>query len=86
VSVVKTKEKTLFLFDTFDSESFFFELFGNYSHLHGVYLNGDATESQTDELNDLLYVPETGEDKKGIVKLQQPTRDWTHFVKCGFIP
>lgn len=60
--------------------SFFFELEGDYSHLNKKYVNSDPW-SETKELNDLVY------DEKGNYKvetLEQPTKDWDVFVRCGF--
>ena len=80
----KMKEKTLFLFELFDSDSFFFELEGDYSRFNGEYINSSSTaDNIANELSLLVY--ETDGEVK-VTKLSKPTKDWTHFVKCGFIP
>lgn len=77
--------KTLFLFEDTGSDSSFFELEGDYRHLNNVYINaGDADDAdKEDELDKLVYKRLTGRFMPD--KLLEPTRDWTYFVKCGFI-
>ena len=76
-------DKTLFLFEMIPDESFFFELEGDHSHLNGAYINSNGcSEVDSDELNDIVF------DEQGgirVVQLTEPSKDWTHFVKCGFL-
>lgn len=82
--------KTLFCFiDESVMTPDFFELEGNYSHLNGVFINGDHSELW-DELTQILNTPyEWGHDcepfPQEIKILKEPTKDWDHFVVCGFI-
>lgn len=72
------------MFEQFPTRTFFFELAGDHSRLHDVYINStDSDEKLQDELNNLVCDPETG--KVVVTQLEVPTRDWTHFVKCGFL-
>jgi len=84
--------KTLFLFEELPEQSFFFELEGDYSRFNEIYINGSgpkgkaaqaAYEKLTDELNSLVYDPTEGTVL--VPKLDAPTKDWSHFVKCGMI-
>lgn len=82
----------------------FFELEGDYSHLHGVYINGEPEhktypdvsadeharlvsdhEIKVDILNDMIY-HQDGTHKVKFLEPNQPTKDWDHYVECGFIP
>lgn len=89
-----TAAKTLFLFEEKPEECYFFELEGDHSRFDEVYINGVGPkekvarkkhEALSKELYALLY------DDKGNAriteekKLRAPSKDWTHFVKCGFI-
>lgn len=84
--------KTLFLFEEMPEISTFFELEGDYTRFNDIYINATgpkgkaaqaAYEKLTTELSTLVYDPETG--NKLIPTLDAPTKDWTHFVKCGMI-
>lgn len=76
-------EKTLFLFELVPEQCFFFELRGDHSRFNGVYINTTEVDpALAKELNDLMFDPDTGREK--IIRLTEPTRSWTHFVKCGF--
>ena len=84
--------KTLFLFEELPEQSFFFVLEGNYSRFNEIYINGsgpkgkaaqEAYEKLTNELNALVYDPNDGRVR--VAKLDSPTMDWSHFVKCGMI-
>ena len=93
--------KTLFLYQSFDNSPLFFELEGDYSHLHKVYINGchpdedklDADDPKlvqlkeeyknlADELDQLAY---TSDGKLKITFIDKPTKDWDHFVECGYL-
>jgi hypothetical protein len=85
--------KTLFLYEA-ELGSKFFELDGDYSHLHEVFINGvppkdDMDDEEfyalIDELSALVY-DKDNEHKFKPMELAEPTRDWTHFVKCGCLP
>jgi len=84
-------EKTLFLYENGHESAFFFELEGNYSRLNDVYINGCPFEGQDeneyeklcDGLNNLVSLPD--EPYWKVTKLDTPTKDWTYFVKCGFL-
>lgn len=77
-------KKTLFLFDATDKQPALFELDGDYRRLDGVYINDiDSSDEHTAELSALVYHPESGDFLP--TKLAEPTRDWTYFVKCGFM-
>lgn len=75
--------KTLVLFELLgsDGESFFFESEGDLREFNKLYINGDHW-SKAQKLNDFVY-DEDGNLK--VEKLNEPTKDWDHFVKCGFI-
>ena len=82
--MTEPKIKTLFLYEDTADSSCFFELEGDYSHLNNVYINGtDSTDAQQAELTELLLKDEKPYFK--LPKLDAPTRDWAHFVKCGFL-
>jgi hypothetical protein len=53
VTVTK-KVKTLFLWNTFDDATCFFELKGDYREFHKVFLNGDTDDKVLDKLNALV--------------------------------
>ena len=74
--------KTLFLFiDVNDAtDSFFFELIGDYSHLNETFINAAEDEAKNDELTSLVY---DHEGSLKVIQLAAPTSDWTHFVKVG---
>jgi len=75
--------KTLFIWqeDFFKVE--FFELEGDHSRFNEVYINSSENEELTTELHDLVY---TADGKRKIEMLPGPTKDWTHFAVCGFVP
>ena len=75
--------KTLFLFEEVPSRSFFFELEGDHSEFNEIYINNMGEELLQQKLTSLIYDQDTG--ALLIKELKEPTRDWTHFVKCGFI-
>jgi len=94
--------KTLFLFQEAYFVPKFFELEGDYSHLHRTYINGCHPDEDKlalddpklvqlqeeyaglcDELNELVY---TEDGKLKVTFLDKPTKDWDHYVECGFIP
>ncbi len=85
--VKKREQKTLFMFNTFTDEVFFFEMPGGekeWSHLQNVYLNSsEHSDEVLDALNDLVY---GDEGKIKVKKLFEPTKDWDYFVTCGFVP
>lgn len=88
-----TKVYTLFLFNNFLDDPFFFQLEGDYTRFQNIVIN--ATDEETagvdtetldnlcEELTKLVY-------KDGgalrVKKLPRPTKDWTFFVYCGFSP
>ena len=78
--------KTLFLFECVPEESFFFVLEGDHSGFDGIYINAiqRGADLDADELNDLVY-DESGRYHKHIEKLEQPTKDWDFFVRCGIM-
>lgn len=78
--------KTLFLFDVVPEDSFFFELEGDHSGFEGIYINAiqRGSDLDADDLNDLVY-DESGLYRKEIVRLEQPTKDWDFFVRCGIM-
>lgn len=91
--------KTLFLYLEIPERSFFFELEGDYSHLNGTFINGTDDHAKWDELTALVHrTPEEIEAFKAanptvkdndkiylkVTPLNQPTKDWDHFVECGF--
>lgn len=76
-------EKTLFLYQEDFFKPQWFELPGNYSHLNGTYINSADDLDKVDELNELVF---DKEGKHKITFLSGPTKDWTYFVECGFIP
>jgi len=83
--------KTLVLFELIPDESYFFELEGDYSRFNGVYINMNAPkgvdkeehEKLSNELNDVMYDKNGNNRVTDALKLKAPTKDWTHFVKCG---
>jgi len=82
--MTEQKIKTLFLYEDTANGTFFFELEGDYSHLNNVYINDTtSTDEQQAELTELLLT-----DREPYFKLptlEAPTRDWAHFVRCGFL-
>lgn len=93
--------KTLFLFQADSFQPQWFELEGDYSHLHKVYINGchpdedklDADDPKlvqlkeeyknlADELDQLVYDPDGGYK---VTFIDKPTKDWDHFVECGYL-
>lgn len=82
--------KTLFLFDSFDEKAFFFELEGDHSRFHDVYIGGGVPkgvkakdyEKLGEDLSELVY--DDGALK--VKKLAKPTKDWDFFVQCGIEP
>ena len=88
-------QKTLFLFEQPpDQDSFFFEREGDYSRFNDIYVNTVPPKAKAErarvealqkELNDFIF------DAKGqflvtdAEKLAEPSKDWTWFVKCGFV-
>lgn len=81
-------EKTLFLYDTCGEDCpYFFEKEGNYSHLDMTYVNSyNASEKNIDELLTILYGTSEGANEMIIHKLSAPTKDWTYFVRVGWLP
>jgi len=81
--------KTLFLFEVLPEESFFFELEGDYSRLQGILINSDPEdgfdpklyEKLSQELNEIVY---DANGRYKVTQIDKPTKDWDHFVKCGF--
>lgn len=81
--------KTLFLFQNTEDESLapkFFELEGDYSRFNGIYINQftnkQTVETLQQELADLIY------NEHGYYKVKfenEPSRDWSIFVHCGFL-
>jgi hypothetical protein len=63
--------------------SFFFELDGDYRHLGDVYINRFEDDDKQDELDSIVYFPKSYEVK--VNKLEEPTKDWDYFVKCGLV-
>ena len=75
--------KTLFLYDRCGEEPpVFFEKEGDFRHLEGVYINSMEDEAIIDELHGIIY----GESGTLLIKeLNAPTKDWSFFVRVGFI-
>lgn len=75
--------KTLMMFDVAYSEKVvFFELIGDFTHLNDVYIEGSSSKKLQEELLDLVY------DEEGVLKLEElevPTKDWSIFIKCGYL-
>lgn len=74
--------KTLFLFikDYNTEESFFFTLEGDYSRLNNVFIDCFVLTEKWRELENIVF----NEDNTiKVDKLEQPTKDWDFFVKCG---
>lgn len=94
--------KTLFLFQEEYFVPKFFELEGDYSHLHKTYINGchpdeDKLSSDDPKLVQLQEeyaglcdeLTELVYGLEGIHKvtfIDKPTKDWDYYVECGFIP
>lgn len=83
--------KTLFCY--IDNEKLtpdFFELEGDYSHLHDVFINSN-NEELWDELTKIINsvyswgLEDIETIDQEIILLKEPTKDWDHFVVCGFI-
>jgi hypothetical protein len=83
--------KTLMLFEGSEGASFF-ELAGDLSRFHDVYINAevpegvvhtsDEYEALQEELTDIIF-DETGEMK--LDEIEAPTKDWDFFIRCGLI-
>lgn len=83
--------KTLMLFEAPDG-SYFFETEGDQRRFQDVYINADvpenvqhtseAYEQLQDDLADILLT-EDGDYK--LNELDEPTKDWDFFVRCGLI-
>lgn len=83
--------KTLMLFEGPEGTAFF-ELEGDQSRFHDVYINADVpegvehTSEQYEALQDALadvIFSEDGEIK--IDEIEAPTKDWDFFIRTGFI-
>ncbi len=91
--------KTLILFED-ENGAHFFEEEGDLTDLNDVYINTLVPEERglTQEqyealqarLSGIIYTE--GDDEKEIEEgdfsldeLEGPTKDWDHFIKCGFI-
>lgn len=74
------KTLILFLDHTSSEEAKFFSVFGDYTHLNGVYINASDKELE-EELSDLLS---DGYDNF-IEYTLAPTKDWNIFITCGMI-
>jgi hypothetical protein len=79
-------DRTLVLFEqvNHEKESSFFCLFEfDVTRFDRVYINDSQTPvSLQNELVEFFY---DSEGKFKFPKLYKPTRNWEHFVKCGFI-
>ncbi len=75
--------KTLFLYETTSTLGKFFELEGDYSHLHRVLVNPyNCEQKRVEELSNIIL------DAQGNYKVtffDKPTKDWDHFVQAGFL-
>lgn len=94
--------KTLFLFQEEYFVPKFFELEGDYSHLHKTYINGchpdeDKLSSDDPKLvqlkeeyaglcDELTELVYDLEGKHKVAFIDKPTKDWDYYVECGFIP
>lgn len=88
--------KTLLLFLDNDG-AHFFDLEGDFSRFHGVYINTclpeDSPHSEEEyaalqlELFELMFYAENHE-QEGELKITEcaiPTKDWTHYALCGLV-
>lgn len=90
----ETKVYTLFLFNDFLDDPWFFQLEGDFSRFNNVIANAtnpadmnltvEEFDALCDELEELVYDKEKGTPK--VKMMSRPTKDWTHFVYCGFAP
>lgn len=86
--------KSLVLFEDSENGATFFELEGDARRFHEVYINASAPEGEEavhtsdeyvalqEELSDLMF---TDEGELKLDELEEPTRDWTFFVRCGIL-
>lgn len=74
--------KTLVLFEEIPEKSFFFVLEGDYRYLNNIYINASGDKEKAEELNSLVY---TNEGLVKVDELDEPTKDWDYFIKCGFL-
>jgi len=97
---IMKKPKTLFLFINREEggffntdEAFFFEKYGNYSHLDNTFINEMKDEEKEEELFNLMggsiSIEGDGVESIGfpadINALKIPTKDWDFFVMCGIV-
>ena len=81
---------TIFIYDTLGEDQIsFFTIEGNYSHLHGTYLNKVTENAQEEKNQKELYELIFDEDGQYIVKLQYDfpivVGDYD-VITCGFLP
>jgi hypothetical protein len=78
--------KTLVMFEEVGNQVFFFELNGDQTRFHEVFIGDHDTNTQKlqKELESIVYKPKSGEYL--VKKLSEPTRDWDFFVHAGYLP
>ena len=81
--------KTVMIYDQLDASIKFLVLDGDYKHLDGIYINAsDQDEKLQDELSNLLYDPQNGQDRVTLLTEfpTQAVRDGAEVIIAGFLP
>jgi hypothetical protein len=82
--------KTIIIYETFTDPIKFYVIDGDYSHLNGVYSNGDAEETAQDELNNLVfnedwtYKPAYNDFPQHV--FEEHNACAVSVIVCGFLP
>jgi hypothetical protein len=86
---VSSAAQTVIIWDEVSAELVFFVLDGDYTKFNGVYINQvDVDEKLLDELNELMYVQETGEHKHEKLSAfpVDAVRNGAVVIVAGFLP
>ena len=77
--------KTVIIYDDCEANLRFFLVEGDLSHLDGKYVNGDATQTEADEIMKHTLDPETGHCLPHLEHF--PVAElFSVVIVCGFIP
>lgn len=74
---------TLVLFEQTGAKSIFFEVSKDWSKFNNVYISSTKNVSLENELVEILYDDDTLEFRKCFKPLDEPTKTWDVFIRCG---